>query len=76
MDYQEFLEKLKALCLKFDSKAGWWPEHDLEGFAIYQFAANPPKEPIGEYELEELYKNIDLSEEGQEYLKELKKIRN
>lgn len=74
MDDQEFLQKLKQLCLKFDSKAGWWPEHDLEGFALYQFAANPPKEPVDEYTLEELYKNIDLSEEGKKYLEELQKF--
>lgn len=74
MDDKEFLTKLKQLCLEFDLKAGWWPEHDLEGFALYQFAANPPNDQITEYEFEELYKCIEYTEEGKKYLEELNKL--
>jgi len=72
---EEFLRKLKQLCLEFDSNAGWWPDHDLEGFALYQFAVNPPKEPVNEYTFERMYKGIEYTEEGKKYLKELDKLK-
>jgi hypothetical protein len=43
------LSKLKILCQTFDSKTGGWPEHELEGYALYQFALNPDKDPEREW---------------------------
>jgi hypothetical protein len=37
---EKFIERLKALCLEFDRAAGTYPEHALEGKAVYMFAAN------------------------------------
>jgi hypothetical protein len=67
----EFLEKLKKLCLEFDSRAGGYPEHPYEGFALYYFALHP------EAECNPVYNSIDpdFDEGGKEYLKELKEMK-
>ena len=73
---EDFLQKLKQLCLEFDSKASWWLDPDLVGFAIYQFAKNPPPEPIYVNVLEELNKCIEYTVEGKAYIKELEKLQD
>lgn len=35
MDNKEFLEKLKQVCEAFDNNMGEYPEHRLEGAALY-----------------------------------------
>jgi hypothetical protein len=62
-----FLERLKQLCLEYDSKAGRWPDHELEGFALYYFALHPEYDPSDEYHKVD----PDNVDEGEEYIKEL-----
>ena len=65
---ENFLIKLKRLCLEFDRKSEAYPEHDYEGFALYYFATHP------ECELNPAYGNkidTEFSEGGEAYLKEL-----
>jgi hypothetical protein len=63
----KFLEKLKQLCLEYDSKAGRWPENELEGYALYYFSQHP------DYEFNYPYDKIDPEEE---YEEELRKKQN
>jgi len=41
----DFLLKLKQLCLEFDSKAEAYPDFDYVGFAIYYYATHPGCNP-------------------------------
>ena len=41
----DFLTKLKQLCLEFDSKAEAYPDFDYVGFAIYYYATHPECNP-------------------------------
>ncbi len=38
---KEFIDQLKQLCIEYDSKAEFYPESSLEGFALYYFATHP-----------------------------------
>jgi hypothetical protein len=38
MSDNDFLLKLKALCLRFDREYGGYPEHEYEGLSVYEFA--------------------------------------
>jgi hypothetical protein len=61
------LERLKQRCQAYDSKAGYFPTHELEGFAVYYFALHPEYDPSDEYHKVD----TDNVDEGVEYLKEL-----
>lgn len=63
----EFLATLKELCLEYDSKAEFYPESSLEGFALYYFATHP------DYNFHNGMTPIDYEfcEGGEEYRKEL-----
>jgi hypothetical protein len=65
----EFLEKLKKLCLEFDAKAGWWPDHPLHGFSIYYFALHPDT-IINDYHIID----PEFKEGGDEYVEEWIKL--
>jgi len=62
---QEFLAKLKQLCLEYDSKVGLHPESDLEGCSIYCFALDEAN----------LFKQCSEFKDGVEYVKDLEKLR-
>lgn len=64
----EFLAKLKQLCLEYDSKAEFYPESSLEGFALWYFAQHPDHKFSGI--------GIDYEDyrEGKEYREYLDKI--
>jgi hypothetical protein len=66
-----FLERLKQHCLGYDIKAGYYPTHELEGFALYYFALHPEYDPSDEYHKVD----ADNVDEGGEYTKELDKLR-
>jgi len=66
MNDDEFLSRLKKLCLEYDSKVGRWPENELEGFALYYFAQHP------EYEFNYPYDKIDPDNEYQDEFDKLK----
>jgi hypothetical protein len=68
MTDDEFITRLRKLCLEYDSKAGYYPTHELEGFALYYFAVHPEYDPSDEYNKVD----ADNVDEGEEYLKELK----
>lgn len=65
--YPEFLAKLKALCLEYDAKAGYYPDQELEGFALLFFALHPEYDPSDEYHKV----SADFEDDGKEYLEEL-----
>lgn len=70
MKYEpEFLEKLRTLCLEFDVKCDNWPEHELEGFALYEYARNPVEDPA------EHWNNIEQEKDETGYLDEWFKLR-
>jgi hypothetical protein len=60
----DFLQKLKQLCLEFDSKASWYPDPDLVGYALYTFAKNPPTEKMSDYAFSGEYRHIGYDEES------------
>jgi|GEM_PF-3860300 len=66
----DFLAKLKQLCLEYDSKAGFYPESSLEGFAIYYFAQHP------NHKFKSGGGGIDYEfrDGGNEYMEELQKL--
>lgn len=70
MENEEFIQKLKQLCLEYDSRAEFYPESSLEGFALYYFALHP------EHDFGNHMTGIDYEhhEGGEEYRKELDKI--
>lgn len=39
MTDDDFLARLRTLCLTFDQEYGDYPEHEYEGAALYQFAS-------------------------------------
>lgn len=63
---QEFLSKLKELCLEYDKHAEEFPESTYEGFAIYYFASN-----YGSFVPDNFGIAISDHEGGNEWLKEL-----
>lgn len=65
---QEFLDKLKQLCLEFDSKAEAYPDPDYVGFALYYYATHPDYEF---YKGGSIGINTEFSEGGDEYKAEL-----
>jgi hypothetical protein len=66
MNDDEFLSRLKQLCLEYDSKAGRWPENELEGFAVLYFAQHR------DYEFNYPYDKLDPDKE---YEDEFEKLR-
>lgn len=66
----DFLEKLRRLCLEYDTKSEFYPESSLEGFALYYFAIHP------EHEFGSYMRGIDYDDypEGKEYKEELVKL--
>lgn len=68
----DFLEKLRKLCLEYDTKSELYPESSLEGFAVYYFALHP------EHKIKKdmLGRGIDYEDypEGKEYHAELEKL--
>jgi hypothetical protein len=66
-----FLERLRHLCLEYDRKAGYYPTHELEGFALYYFALHPEYDPSDEYNKID----VENSDGGNEYKEELDKLR-
>ena len=69
----DFLLKLKQLCLEFDSKAEAYPDPDYAGFALYYYATHP------DYDLHPGYGgSIDIQTEfcegGKEWEEELDAI--
>jgi hypothetical protein len=71
MTDDEFLSKLKKLCLEYDVKAGSYPDPDYVGFALYYFALHP------DADLNTAFGNeidTEFSEGGKEYSEELDKL--
>ena len=70
MTDSDFLEKLKKLCLEYDSKAQAYPESPFEGFALYYFALHP------DYKFDSWGGGVDIDfcEGGKEYKEELNKL--
>ena len=34
------IEDIRELCQRFDDENGYFPEHESEGYAVYQFIVN------------------------------------
>lgn len=69
-------EELKKLCLEYDKKAGYYPESEFQGYALYEFFL----EKLGELEIVD-YDNVKAEittekyqEIEEDYLKELRGI--
>lgn len=60
----DFLEKLRKLCLEFDVKCDNWPDHELEGYALFEYARNPVDCPA------EKWNDIDGQRDDTGYLRE------
>jgi hypothetical protein len=68
-------EELKKLCMKYDKKAGEYPESEFQGYALYEFFLEQSGElkPI-DYDNIEAEITIEKYRETEEnYLKELRK---
>ena len=63
----DFDEKLKELCIKYDAKAGHYPDPELVGLDLYKFYLHPEID-LSEYRTGNQYPEID-----EEYKKTLER---